>query len=539
MLDPAVIRHELHFSDRVLKCFADRPASVADKLAQVFAARAQACAIVDGYRRLTYAELDRRIHAAAGLLWSKGLRAGDRLVIVVPNRAEFVIAFLAAQRIGAIPVPVNIREAAPEIGFILDDCTASGLVYDPTYETAAQAARELAGAAWSLPIDAVWRGDPDVSFDQPACRDQDAAICILYTSGTTGKPKGALLSDLGVLHSMLHYELHLGVSSSDSSLLVVPATHITGLIGLVMATLGAGAKLVMVERFSTSDFVRTAAAEGMSFTIMVPAMYNLILLREDLSRHDLSRWRVGAYGGSVMPVETIAALSGLLPGLNLVNAYGATETTSPTSFVPLGTKDPAHFDTIGKPVACAEVLVMDENGCECPAGTHGELWIRGPMVIPGYWNRPEANALDFVGGFWRSGDIGEMTADGYLRIHDRKKDLVNRGGYKIFSAEVENVLLMHEHVVEAAVIGRPDPVLGERVHAFVSLDDSTVSERVLKQLCAQELADYKVPESFTLLATPLPRNANGKVLKGELRQMLTAGPEEDDRPQGGKRGGKA
>ena len=539
MLDQADIRHELHFTDRVLKCFANRPASVADKLATIFAARAGADAIVDGHRRLTYAGLDDRVRAVAGLLWARGLGAGDRLAIVVPNRAEFVIAFLAALRIGAIPVPVNIREAAPEIGFIVEDCAASGLIYDPAHDSAAQAAQELAGAAWSVPIGELWLGSPDAPFDEPACRDPDATICILYTSGTTGKPKGAMLSDLGVLHSMLHYELHLGIAAGDTSLLVVPATHITGLIGLVMATLGTGAKLVMIEQFSTSNFVRIAEAEAMSFTIMVPAMYNLILLREDLSRHDLSCWRVGAYGGSVMPVETITTLARLLPGLNLVNAYGATETTSPTSFIPLGTTDPARFDTIGKPVACAEVLIMDEDGRECPRGTQGELWIRGPMVIPGYWNRPDANATDFACGFWRSGDIGDMTADGYLRIHDRKKDLVNRGGYKIFSAEVENILLTHEQVVEAAIVGRPDPVLGERVHAFVSLGAAGVSEQALKELCARELADYKVPETFTLLTTALPRNANGKILKGELKRMLAAGPEEDNRASRGKEGGKA
>ena len=514
----ADIRSELHFADRVIRCIADRPASLFDKSEAVFDVHADAEALVDEHRRLTYRDLHIRIEAAASFLWSKGVRAGDRVVAVIPNRAEFVVVVFAAIRIGAVPVPVNVREAAPEIAYILKDCAASGFVYDPACAPAVEVAAALRSPVWSAPFAEVWDAAEPVGHELPARRDADATACILYTSGTTGLPKGALLSDLGILHSMLHYELHLDLTAEDCSVLVVPATHITGLIGLVMATLGVGAKLVMVERFSTTDFVRTAAKEAMSFTIMVPAMYNLILLREDLSAHDLSHWRVAAYGGAVMPAATIETLARLVPDLNLVNAYGATETTSPTSLMPLGS-DPSRFDTIGKPVACADVLIMDEDGRECPRGTMGEIWIRGPMVVAGYWNRPAENARDFVSGFWRSGDIGELTPDGYLRIHDRKKDLVNRGGYKIFSAEVESVLMRHSDVVEAAVVGRPDTVLGERVHAFVSSRSERLSVEMLKDHCARELADYKVPESFTLTTGPLPRNANGKILKRQLKDI--------------------
>ncbi len=519
MSDHGHIREELHFGDRVVRCFANRPPSLAAKLADTFARHGDDEALVDARHRLTFRALDERIDAAAGLLWQTGLRPGDRVGLVVPNRAEFVIALLAAQRLGAIPVPINVREAAPEIGVLLADCNASGLVFDPDHATSAEAAAALAAPAWTLTVADIWNAPAAPDYPQPATRDADATVCILYTSGTTGKPKGALLSDLNILHSMLHYEHHLGLGPDDTAVLVVPATHITGLIGLIMAPLGAGAKLVMLETFNTATLVETAAREGMSYTIMVPAMYNLLLLREDLSAHALSRWRIGAYGGAIMPVETIAALARLLPGLNLVNAYGATETTSPTSLMPLGT-DPARFDTIGKPVACAEVLIMDEDGRECPPGARGELWIRGPMVVPGYWNRPEVNAAEFVAGFWRSGDIGEVTEDGFLRIHDRKKDLVNRGGYKIFSAEVENVLISHADVIEVAVVGRADPVLGERVHAFVTLKRPDVEEAELRAFCAHELADYKVPETFTLLTTGLPRNANGKILKANLKKMI-------------------
>lgn len=516
----AEIRRERHFADRVVKCFVDRPRRIMDALDATMRRHADRTALVDGARRLSFGQLDRHVACLAAQLRDLGLAAGDRVALVIPNRAEFAIALLAAWRLGAVPVPINTREAAPETAYILDDCKVTGLIFDPAFPDAIPAPGATPSLAWRLSVDAFQDTAPaPVSVSPQAGIDEDDLACILYTSGTTGHPKGAMLTHLGIIHSMRHYARHLELGPGDTALLVVPATHITGLIGLVIAALGLGMKLVMMQSFATGEVIRIAEQERMTYTVMVPAMYNLLLLREDLSKHDLRSWRVGAYGGAVMPPEAIAKLAAFLPGLNLVNAYGATETTSPTCFVPLGS-DPSVFDTIGRPVACAEVVVMNGDGRECPPGEVGEFWIRGPMVIPGYWGRPEANAADFVNGFWRSGDIGEMTEDGFLRMHDRAKDLVNRGGYKVFSSEVENVLLKHGNVVEAAVVPRPCPVLGERVHAFVHLKTPMADPGELIAHCAAELSDYKVPETFTLMDGPLPRNANGKVLKRKLRESL-------------------
>ena len=220
-----------------------------------------------------------------------------------------------------------------------------------------------------------------------------------------------------------------------------------------------------------------------------------------------------------MPVPTIEKLAELVPDLTLVNAYGATETTSPSTIMPLDA-DRSAFDTIGKPVACGEILIMDEDMRECPAGTVGEIWIRGPMVVAGYWNRPDATASEFVGGFWRSGDMGAMDENGYVRIFDRIKDVVNRGGYKVFSSEVESILMTHPDVAEAAIIAKPCPVLGERVHAVICPKSATVDETALGALCAANLSDYKVPESYSISEVPLPRNANGKVLKRTLKETF-------------------
>ena len=223
-----------------------------------------------------------------------------------------------------------------------------------------------------------------------------------------------------------------------------------------------------------------------------------------------------------MPPETIDRLAHWLPGLRLSNCYGATETTSPVAVMPAHlTRD--HLDSVGPALPCAEIAVMDEQGRAVPTGEIGELWLKGPMVARGYWDNPQATNEQFVGGYWRSGDVGRMDEQGFVYVLDRRKDMLNRGGYKIFSVEVENTLCEHPAVLEAAVVGKPCPVLGERVHVFVTLRDQQSAEAdVLRRFCAERLADYKVPESYTLSHQPLPRNANGKLLKRVLREALLA-----------------
>jgi O-succinylbenzoic acid--CoA ligase len=220
-----------------------------------------------------------------------------------------------------------------------------------------------------------------------------------------------------------------------------------------------------------------------------------------------------------MPVATITELARRLPDLVLHNAYGATETTSPTTMMPAGLAS-EQPDTVGAALPCAEVMVVDDAGRELPHGEVGEIWIAGPMVVRGYWDNPQATAREFSAGWWHSGDLGSVDALGFVRVFDRKKDMVNRGGYKIYSVEVENLIAALPGVVEAAVIGRPCPVLGERVHAFVHTLDPSVDAQAVRSFCAERLADYKVPETVTFTAEPLPRNANGKLLKRVMRDAL-------------------
>ncbi|HEY5209069.1 MAG TPA: fatty acid--CoA ligase family protein [Stellaceae bacterium] len=274
--------------------------------------------------------------------------------------------------------------------------------------------------------------------------------------------------------------------------------------------------VVTMAAFKARAYLELVAAERVTYTVAVPAMYNLCLLDPELDRFDLAAWRIGGYGGAPMPEATIKRLAEKLPNLSLFNAYGATETSSPATMTPRG-EALAQADTVGKVLPCCDIRIMDDDGREVPPGRPGELWIAGAMVVPGYWNNPDADAANFLHGYWRSGDIGSIDAAGYVRVFDRKKDMINRGGYKVYSAEVENVLSHHPGIVEAAVIGRPDAVLGERVHAFIVRRDDGVAEADIRAFCAERLSDYKVPDQIIFIAEPLPRNANGKVLKAELR----------------------
>jgi acyl-CoA synthetase (AMP-forming)/AMP-acid ligase II len=311
------------------------------------------------------------------------------------------------------------------------------------------------------------------------------------------------------------------LTAADRSIAAVPLAHVTGVVANIMTMVACGGALVIVAEFKAAEYLRIAARERISYTVMVPAMYNLCLLQADFDSYDLTAWRIGGYGGAPMPIATIEKLAVKIPGLKLMNAYGSTETTSPSTIMP-GELTAGHIDSVGLPCPGAEFVVVDANGCELPRGEIGEIWIRPASVIKGYWNNPTATAESFTGGFWHSGDLGSIDAGNFVRVFDRQKDMINRGGLKIYSAEVESVLAGHPAVVESAIVAKPCPVLGERVHALVVTRNSEVTSEALRGWCAERLSDYKVPETMTLTSEPLPRNANGKVLKRQLREAFAA-----------------
>jgi long-chain acyl-CoA synthetase len=524
------VRQEMHYGERVLTCFAQRPHSLHAMLEEAAAAHPQREALVCGPERLTYRQLLDRSSAVAAGLAARGVQAGDRVALLMGNRIEFVCTLFAAARLGAVTVPLSTREQTPGLAYMLAHCAAVALVHEadlgailpPPADVPALRCRISAGGAFegSEPFQALLGQGAGPA---PVTVDEEDTAAILYTSGTTGRPKGAMLTHLGIVHSSMHYQIAMGLTASDSSIAAVPLSHVTGLVALITTMVRSAAKLTILPAFKAADFLRLAEAERMTHTLMVPAMYNLCLLQPDFGRRDLSHWRIGAYGGAPMPLATIETLARELPALTLMNCYGSTETTSPATLMPAG-QTVNHLDTVGAPLGCVEMRVMDEAGRELAPGAIGEIWIKGPMVARGYWTNPQATGESFIGGFWRSGDIGSIDESGYVRVVDRMKDMINRGGFKIYTIEVENALYRHPAVQECAVVSKPCPVLGERVHAFVTLRENGVTAEDLTAFVRPQLSDYKVPESYTLLDTPLPRNANGKLMKRAMRDQLLARP---------------
>lgn len=520
-----ITRKEVVYGQRVERCFIQRPHSLYELLANAAAAHPNELALTCETERLNWQQLYDLVSRMAQGMQVQGIRPGDRVALLLGNCIELVIALFAAARIGAISVPMNVREQVPGITYMLNRCGAKLLIHESeeTCHLPKLSATPELRWRWQIGPEPLARDSSTWSShiaEKPSSvisvNEQDTAV-ILYTSGTTGRPKGAMLTHLGIVHSSMHFATAMKLGSQDCTIAAVPLSHVTGLVALVTTFTLCCGKLVIQREFKADKFLRLAIAENMTHSLMVPAMYKLCLLDRSFESDALTHWRIGGYGGASMPLAIIKELAIRLPALELMNCYGATETTSPATLIPRG--DRSHPDSVGKALPCAKICVMDDDGRELPSGETGEIWIKGPMVVPGYWDNPQASGDAIVGGWWRSGDLGSIDAQGYVRVFDRKKDMINRGGYKIYSLEVENVLYEHPAVREAAVVPRPCPILGERVHAWVSLRESA-NEKELKEHCAARLADYKVPESFTILTTPLPRNANGKLLKREMHDRL-------------------
>ncbi len=526
------MREEALFGDRVVSCFAGRPPGFYALFERSLARRPQAEALVCGSERWIYAQCAAIAARLAAGFRANGVEAGDRVVMFIDNRAEFVFVLLALQRLGAVAVPVGVREQRPGLAYIVRQCGAIGVVAVAALTDRIPEAAEAPGlklrvsvgpapaANWVALED--WFCSEEAAPPPHAGAETDVSV-ILYTSGTTGHPKGAMLTHLNIAHSAMHYQACMKLGPQDRSALAVPASHVTGLIAVIASMLHVGGSTVVVPEFKADSFIALLQAERITHTLMVPAMYNLCLMHPTFDSARLDAWHVGGYGGAPMPMATIEALAQRLPGLTLLNAYGATETTSPVTMMPMG-DTASHSDSVGVALPAARVLIMDEQGVELPRGEVGEIWIGGPMVVPGYWDNPQATASSFTAGYWHSGDLGWIDEPGYLRVNDRKKDMINRGGYKIFSIEVENVLMAFPGVLEAAIVARPCPVLGERVHAVVYAPGLAANDAALRRHCGERLADYKVPETVTWSAAPLPRNANGKVMKRLLRESLAAQP---------------
>lgn len=498
-----------------------------DWLAKGAAIRPDKTALVEvsSNRRLTYSQLNERASRFARFLqqvWH--IEPGDRIAVLAHNSTTLFELLYACAKSGAILAPLNWRLAPPELASILEDCTPRALLHDDTFT---DVARRLCREASIRHILSLGLTDPDGyesaigDADGPlftmSPRDMDEVWYILYTSGTTGRPKGVLQTFSMVLVNMLNIAAPIELTASDTTLTVLPMFHTGGLNMYGNPTLLLGGTVVVPQAFDAAEAL-TLLSRGVTAIFAVPAIYQLLAQHPDFETTDLSGVRSWACGGSSMPVPLLEQYAAR--GITICQGYGMTE-TGPTVFI----VDPEHAldkaGSVGTPQRHVDVRIVDARGGDVPVGELGELLIRGPGVTPGYWRRPDATAAAIVDGWLHSGDVARHDDEGYFYIVDRIKDMFVSGGENVYPAEIENVLHSHPAVAEAAVVAVPDERWGEVGRAYVALrPGSRPDEESILGFCSGKLARYKIPKSVVFVDT-LPRNAAGKVAKAELRGVPT------------------
>ncbi|HET9052243.1 MAG TPA: long-chain fatty acid--CoA ligase [Candidatus Dormibacteraeota bacterium] len=483
----------------------------------------------------TYAELNGRINAMAHGLRALGVNAGDRVGYLDLNHPDFFVTMYAAAKLGAIFVPLNFRLTAPELAFMIGDAGIHTLVHDASFEPMlegmgdALCCRHLVrttgdGAASNgtggHTIASVIAGHPETDMDNQVA-ESDVAL-IMYTSGTTGRPKGAMLTHANLLWNNVNAWVAFDTSATDITLVCAPLFHIGGLNVTPISAFTKGAAVVLMRSFDPAKVLDLIERHRVTSMFGVPAMFQFMTLVPGFTAADLSSVRLFICGGAPVPEPLIRVYGDR--GIVFVQGYGLTETAPFVTIVP-ATEAATRIGSAGLPPFFTDVRLLDDGGREVTEpGVRGEIAVRGPNVMKGYWNRPDATAEVIVDGWFHTGDVGVRDADGYYAIVDRKKDLIISGGENVYPAEVEDVIYAHPEVAECAVVGIPDERWGEAVCAVVVARAGTSpSVESILEHTGPRLARYKQPRRVVFVEA-LPRNAAGKVLKFELRELYASSP---------------
>jgi long-chain acyl-CoA synthetase len=444
-----------------------------------------------GGERVTYRQLWDRAARVAGGLRAAGVQPGDRVANRLGNGTDWVLAFWGTLLAGGVVVPVNTRFAEPEVRYVLED---SGAAY-------------VVEPGQPLPD-----GDPLEVTDQ----GHTDLAGIFYTSGTTGFPKGAMTTHENFLSNVETCLRTLGLPREPRTTLIsVPLFHVTGCNSQLLVVTAVGGKSVIMPAFEVQAFLRAITDEHVDVLTTVPAIYWLALQQPQFADVDTSSVVSLSYGGAPIAPDLVHRIQAAFPTARVGNGFGLTETSSVSTYLPH--EDAAeHADSVGYPAPVVDVRIEDAD----PQTGVGELLIRGPNVVAGYWNKPEQTAETFVDGWLHSGDLARIDDDGRVYIVDRKKDMINRGGENVYCVEVENALAAHPAVGEVAVVGVPDSMMGEKVGAVVvPRPGQELDPAELVTFAREHLADFKVPQYVVVRAEPLPRNPGGKVLKPPLREQ--------------------
>ncbi len=480
-------------------------------------------------KTVTWGELRHRVAALADALSRRGVGFGDRVMILMLNRTEFVESALAVNMLGAIAVPLNFRLTAAEIAFLVEDCEARVMITEAVLAPVATGVREIQDIQPLLDMIVVAGGSTDDSvfgyedlINEPGEGHEHVDIpnespaLIMYTSGTTGRPKGAVLTHTNLTGQTMASLYTTGADiNNDVGFIGVPFFHIAGIGNMLTGMLlGTPTVIYPLGAFDPGQLLDVLAAERVTGIFLVPAQWQAVCAEQQARPRDL-RLRVMSWGAAPAPDPLLREMSATFPGTQILAAFGQTE-MSPVTCMLLGEDAIRKRGSVGKVIPTVAARVVDENMNDVPVGEVGEIVYRAPTLMSGYWNNPEATAEAFTGGWFHSGDLVRMDEDGYVWVVDRKKDMIISGGENIYCAEVENVLASHPSIVEVAVVGRAHDKWGEVPIAVVAVAGDQVRLDDLAGFLAERLARYKHPKALEIVDA-LPRNPAGKVLKTELR----------------------
>jgi fatty-acyl-CoA synthase/long-chain acyl-CoA synthetase len=479
---------------------------------------------------LTYRELDQRVNRVANVLRERGVSVGDRVAVLGLNSHELIESYLGTLRVGAICVPVNFRLVAAEVAYLLEDSGAVAVIADAGLLGTVEAARRGGGSVRAV-IGIGGTGDiagaedyesllssASADWDELVIDEQSPAF-IMYTSGTTGRPKGAVLTHYNLMLHAFSSSVHLGASSDDRVMLSgAPMFHIAGTSGYLMCLQVGGTCVISPSGgFDPAAMVDLLERERVSNCFFVPSQWQGICAVPGLAERDLSSLRRLSWGAAPASTTLLKTMIETFPQAQVITAFGQTECSPVTCYL-RGEDAIRKIGSVGTPMLNVEVRVVDDDMNDVPVGQVGEIVYRGPLVMREYWNKPEETAEAFAGGWFHSGDLVRQDEDGYYYVVDRKKDMIISGGENIYCAEVENVLAGHPKVAEVALIGVPDPRWGETPLAVITPRDpgDPPTDAEIEAYSRERLAAYKCPRRIAVVDA-LPRNPSGKVLKTELR----------------------
>ncbi|MDG2029116.1 MAG: long-chain fatty acid--CoA ligase [Acidimicrobiales bacterium] len=483
----------------------------------------KAMVVFDG-ETTTYVQMAERSRTLAGGLRARGVETGDVVAILSYNCPEFLETLFAVNALGAIAMPINWRLAAAEVRYILQHSEARAIVCDEQMlAVGAEASNDVDDILRACVVEPGRPGWESVSELRaaappvaPVAASGDDVHRLMYTSGTTGRPKGVMITHGNLAWKNLAHIIEFGFTDNDLGLACGPLYHV-GALDLTTTTLiAAGGTVIIHPTFDAAAVVDELEQSRVTTVWLAPAMVNAIMALPEIEHRDLSSVRVIINGGEKMPIPLIERIQRTFPSAWFADAYGLTESVSGDTFLDHASII-SKLGSVGRPCLHLELEIWDEQGQIVAPGERGEIVLRGPKLFKGYWRDPEATEAAFAGGWFHTGDIGLRDDDGYLFIVDRLKDMIVSGGENIAGSEVERVLYEHLSVLEAAVVGRPDERWGEVPVAFVVLrpHEAATTEELIDH-CRSQLAKFKVPKAVTFLEE-LPRNPSGKVLKRDLR----------------------